>query len=82
MKRIVENPELSIEDPARFVVRETVDENTEPVYLSDTVATYKGWRLDIMDSVIECPECGNMLEQDAPTCGDCGTENPWWGLVF
>lgn len=28
------------------------------------------------DSVLECQECGNLLEPDAKKCGECGWENP------
>jgi len=29
-----------------------------------------------MDGVIECEDCGNSLEPDCPSCGDCGWINP------
>jgi hypothetical protein len=78
---IIENKSVSIENPRRFIARYEPRE-PEPAWESDTVGEINGWRLDIMDSVIECPQCGNMLEQDCPKCGDCGATNPWIGLVF
>jgi len=30
----------------------------------------------VMESIITCPECGNRLEPDAETCGECGWSNP------
>ena len=28
-----------------------------------------------MDSIVECPDCGNRMEPDAEACGECGFSN-------
>jgi len=35
-----------------------------------------------LGDVIECPECGSLLEPDCPECPECGWVNPLLRMGF